>query len=87
MTLRAFSQLSALGFSQEIITAEWPVAEWQQFNRAVLMGVRDWSDKCQLPPPFVDSYSHPLSRLERDRCPQTSRNFPVSRTGDQGTEA
>ncbi|KAF9781518.1 hypothetical protein BJ322DRAFT_1220382 [Thelephora terrestris] len=42
---RAFRQLSSLGFSQEIVSAEWPNSERQQFDQAILMGVRDWSDK------------------------------------------
>jgi len=47
MILRAFCQLSTLGFSREIVSAEWPTLERQQFDQAVLMGVRDWSDECQ----------------------------------------
>lgn len=48
--LRAFRQLPTLGFPQEVITAELPTAERQHFEQAVLMGVRDWSDRCQFTP-------------------------------------
>ncbi|KAF9646712.1 hypothetical protein BDM02DRAFT_3188609 [Thelephora ganbajun] len=42
---RAFCQLPTLGLSEEFIAAEWPAPERQQFDQAVLMGVRDWSDQ------------------------------------------
>ncbi|KAF9783133.1 hypothetical protein BJ322DRAFT_1069037 [Thelephora terrestris] len=42
---RAFRQLSALGISQEIVSAEWPNSERQHFDQAILMGVRDWSNQ------------------------------------------
>ena len=60
MALRAFSQLSTLGFSQELITAEWPTVERQQFDQAVLMGVRDWSDQCRF---FSLLLLHSLTRI------------------------
>lgn len=39
--------MSTHGFSQELVTAEWPTQERQQLDQAVLMGVRNWSDQCQ----------------------------------------
>ena len=39
-TLRAFCKLSTLGFSRDIVMAEWPTVEQQQFDQAVLTGVR-----------------------------------------------